>query len=102
MSSEAPKTFLPDEFAISQYQCEGPGWALRIVHTPSGISKLSRTYLLSEDKENVPKPHQLKQALMNELIAELREKGIPPQPPKIRVKKIGKPRWSKTDKMQDA
>ena len=91
--------YQPKEFTISQYRCEGPGWALRIVHIPSRISRLSRTYLQSEDKENIPKPHQLKQAMMDELIAELRERGIPPQPPIIGVKKIGKPRWSEPEKM---
>lgn len=99
---DTEQNYQPEEFTVSQYQCEGPGWALRIVHTPSGISKLSRTYLQSENKENVPKPHQLKQTLIDELIAELREKGIPPQPPKIGIKKIGKPRWSETEKIKDA
>ena len=88
-------SYKPQEFVHRQYLLNGPGWAYSIEHLPSGIVK--HVYYRPEDE----KPDFAEFRLFAELVSELLEKNIPPQPPKIGVKKIGKPRWIKTEKQSD-
>jgi hypothetical protein len=69
-----------------------------IKHLPSKIMTRIISY---EDIEKIYK-NQLKarDVLIQELIAELKAKGIAPQPPKVAVKKLGKPRWGEADKQR--
>ena len=84
----------PGEFAIDFYRCVG-GCARGVRHLPSGKQKGSKLYTLAD-----PAPKNLEGILIQELIDELRAEGFPPQPRRIGVKKMGKPRWSEADRQQ--
>jgi hypothetical protein len=84
-----------DEFRIDRYSTGEKGktgitgWVVRVTHLPSG--KISRVISSSD----VPPVEYPLATLAQELVKALREADIAPQPPKVGVKKLGKPRWSK-------
>ena len=81
-----------EEFMINIYRLAEPGYMRSIKHVPSGIEK-SFCYRPGDDIPRYPM-----RLLMAELIRELLGKSIPPQPPKIGIKKVGKPRWSEAER----
>ena len=79
-----------EEFVFQQYYTDA-GSAIRIVHSPSG----KRTPPVFTNGILGSALVELWDNLMADLIRQLWEEGIPPQPRRVAVKRLGKPRRNK-------
>ena len=89
--------YLAEEFAYDLYCGRDGGGGIAIRHIATGkVRHAAYSELGTGSKQFV-----MRNEMLTSLIAELKAEGIPPKPPKVGVKKIGKPRWSEKAKTDE-